>query len=84
MDLVRSSLNSIAILIPLTLGFGIGTAAVVCPVERIGYQGRDIHIPTGTDGLGPITKGILDEITGRQLGTIPSDWSVVVPPKETF
>ncbi|KDQ19839.1 hypothetical protein BOTBODRAFT_27261 [Botryobasidium botryosum FD-172 SS1] len=60
--------------------FGAGTAAVVCSVKNIGYNGEDIAVPTGPDGLGPITKSILDEITGRQLGIIPSDWSVEVPP----
>ncbi|KAF8307531.1 branched-chain amino acid aminotransferase II [Clavulina sp. PMI_390] len=60
--------------------FGSGTAAVVCPVDQIGYRGETIHIPTGEAGLPPITKGLLNEIWGRQLGTIESDWSVVVPP----
>lgn len=35
-------------------------------------------VPTGTGGIGAIAKGFLDEIVGRQMGTIPSDWSVVV------
>jgi len=60
--------------------FGCGTAAIVCPVKRIGYRGEDISVPTGEDGIGPFTKVILKEISGRQVGTIPSDWSVIVPP----
>jgi len=55
--------------------FGSGTAAIVCPVEQIGYRGEKIHVPTGEDGLPPVTKAILSEISGRQLGTIPSEWS---------
>ena len=57
-----------------------GTAAIICPVDRIGYLGEDIPVPTGDDsaGLGPVSRVMLAEITGRQFGTIPSDWSVVV------
>ncbi|KAF8320591.1 branched-chain amino acid aminotransferase II [Cantharellus anzutake] len=60
--------------------FGAGTAAVVCPVERIGYKEKNITVPTGKDGLGPITKAMLGEITNRQAGIVPSEWSVEVPP----
>ena len=56
----------------------VGTAAVVCPVEKIGYLEHTINIPTGENGLGPITQTMLDEITGRQMGKIESDWSVFV------
>lgn len=45
-------------------------------------MGEKINVPTGEDGLPPVTKAILSEISGRQLGTIPSGWSVdVVSPK---
>ncbi|KAF7789876.1 hypothetical protein EIP86_000824 [Pleurotus ostreatoroseus] len=33
--------------------FGTGTAAVISPVDRIGYLGKDLHIPTGPDGKPP-------------------------------
>ena len=56
----------------------IGTAAVISPVGRIGYLGRDVHVPTGKDGMGPISKPIWTELVGRQTGTIPSDWSVTL------
>lgn len=46
--------------------FGTGTAAIICPVERIGYLGEDITIPTGEAGIGDIAKGLLGEIVGRQ------------------
>ncbi|EJD55497.1 branched-chain amino acid aminotransferase II [Auricularia subglabra TFB-10046 SS5] len=58
--------------------FGAGTAAIISPVDRIGYQGEDIAIPTGPDGVGPLAGPILAEIQGRQRGEVPSDWSVVV------
>ncbi|EIM83386.1 branched-chain amino acid aminotransferase II [Stereum hirsutum FP-91666 SS1] len=58
--------------------FGTGTAAVISPVDRIGYQGQDVHIPVESDGMGPVSRPIWKELMGRQMGTIPSDWSVQV------
>jgi len=58
--------------------FGAGTAAVISPVDRIGYLGGDVHIPTGPDGMGPVARGIWKELVGRQTGEIPSDWSVEI------
>lgn len=57
--------------------FGAGTAAVVSPVDRVGYKGKDIHIPAG-DGIGPIAKAMLERITDIQLGKVEHEWSVVV------
>ncbi|KAF7319956.1 Branched-chain-amino-acid aminotransferase [Mycena kentingensis (nom. inval.)] len=58
--------------------FGAGTAAVISPVNRIGYMGEDVHIPTGEDGMGPVSRPIWTELVGRQWGKIPSEWSVEV------
>ncbi|KAJ7786054.1 branched chain amino acid aminotransferase [Mycena metata] len=58
--------------------FGAGTAAVISPVDRIGYMGEDIHIPTGEDGMGPVSRPIWTELVGRQMGSIPSEWSIPV------
>lgn len=58
--------------------FGSGTAAVVSPIKEIGYEGAKIPVPVGSDGLGDVARAMLREITGRQLGTIESDWTVVV------
>ena len=58
--------------------FGAGTAAVISPVDRVGYLGEDIHIPIGPDGMGPVSRALWKELTGRQTGLIPSEWSVVV------
>ncbi len=41
-------------------------------------MGEDILIPTGKDGMGPISRVIWKELVGRQVGSIPSDWSVTV------
>jgi branched-chain amino acid aminotransferase len=58
--------------------FGSGTAAVISPVDRIGYMGGDVHIPIEEDGMGPVSRGIWKELVGRQVGNIDSDWSVEV------
>ncbi|OAX33734.1 branched-chain amino acid aminotransferase II [Rhizopogon vinicolor AM-OR11-026] len=58
--------------------FGTGTAAVVTPVERIGYNGGDVMIPTGEDGMGPVSKPLWTELVGIQTGAIKSDWNYVV------
>ncbi|KAF8641060.1 hypothetical protein AX17_000704 [Amanita inopinata Kibby_2008] len=58
--------------------FGAGTAAVISTVNRIGYLGEDVHIPTGEDGMGPVSRPVWKELVGRQTGVIASDWSVVV------
>ncbi|KAF7339860.1 Branched-chain-amino-acid aminotransferase [Mycena venus] len=58
--------------------FGAGTAAVISPVDRIGYMGEDVHIPTGEDGMGPVSRPIWTELVGRQWGSIPSEWSVPI------
>lgn len=49
--------------------------------DRIGYEGRDIVIPTGPEGLGAIAKVALDTIVGIQTGQIEHEWSVIANPK---
>jgi branched-chain amino acid aminotransferase len=58
--------------------FGSGTAAVITTVDKIGYLGEDVLIPTGEDGMGPLSRVLWRELVGRQTGTIPSEWSAVV------
>ncbi|PAV22319.1 branched-chain amino acid aminotransferase II [Pyrrhoderma noxium] len=58
--------------------FGAGTAAVISPIDRIGYLGEDVLVPTGPEGMGPVASTIWRELVGRQMGTIQSDWSVTV------
>ena len=58
--------------------FGSGTAVIVSSVEGIGYQGRDIPVPVGEDGLGDVARAMWKNIVGRQTGEIASDWSVLV------
>ncbi|BGP34074.1 branched-chain-amino-acid transaminase bat2 [Rhodotorula toruloides] len=58
--------------------FGSGTAAIVSPIDGIGYEDRVVKVPVGSDGLGDIARVMLREIVGRQTGEIPSEWSVTV------
>jgi branched-chain amino acid aminotransferase len=58
--------------------FGSGTAAIVSPVNNIGFKGQNIPIPVGDDGLGDVARVMVREVVGRQYGQIPSDWSVEV------
>lgn len=58
--------------------FGAGTAAIVSSVDKIGYEGVDIEIPTGPSGLGDVAKAVLDRIQGIQVGKIEKgNWSVI-------
>jgi len=58
--------------------FGTGTAAVISPVNKIGYLGSDVHIPTGDDGMGLVSRPIWKQLVGIQSGSIAHPWSVVV------
>lgn len=51
---------------------------MITTVEKIGYLGKDIIIPTGPDGMGPVSRALWNELVGRQTGVIPSEWSVEV------
>lgn len=55
-----------------------GTAAVISPVDRIGYLGEDILIPTAEDGMGPLSRPLWNHLAGIHTGAIKSDWSVLV------
>lgn len=58
--------------------FGAGTAAIVSPVDRVGYNGNDIHVPVGDGGAGPVTKAVLERITDIQMGRFEHPWSVCI------
>ncbi|XP_007441991.2 branched-chain-amino-acid aminotransferase, mitochondrial-like, partial [Python bivittatus] len=57
--------------------FGSGTACVVCPVDRILYQGKNYHIPTMENGP-EMAKRFLKELTDIQYGRIASDWAQAI------
>jgi branched-chain amino acid aminotransferase len=59
--------------------FGAGTAAVVCPVNGIFYQGQEIHIPTGPGGTpGPVAARLWRELSDIYYGKKEHPWSVIV------
>lgn len=74
----------------LVEAFGTGTAAIVAPVEEIGWQGTAVPVPTasddGTDGTdggggggGTFARVLLKELSDRQCGVQSHPgWSVAV------
>ena len=56
--------------------FGAGTAAVICPVASIGYQGEVFEVPGASPG--ELTRRLYDAITGIQYGRHPDShgWNV--------
>lgn len=62
--------------------FGSGTAAVVCPIRRIRYMGRDWEIPLDPHDpmsqAGPLARRFWEAITNIQYGVVPHEWSLVV------
>ncbi|KAI0651334.1 branched-chain amino acid aminotransferase II [Trametes meyenii] len=58
--------------------FAVGTAVVVVAVGRIGYEGKDIVLPTHEGALGPVGRSLYERITEIQEGKFEwEDWSVV-------
>ena len=59
--------------------FGSGTAAIIAPVNRIGWDGSDLLFPqVSEDGLGLVGRGMFEMITSIQTGKITfRDWSVL-------
>lgn len=58
--------------------FGAGTACIVCPVEKIIYEGKPLHVPT-MDAGAPVTMRFHKELTDIQFGRAPSNgWMVEV------
>ncbi|KZT61845.1 branched-chain-amino-acid transaminase [Calocera cornea HHB12733] len=58
--------------------FGVGTAAVLVPINRIGYgeEGKEIKIEGGANGFGPIAKAVREELMAIQEARRPNAWSV--------
>jgi len=57
--------------------FGSGTACVVCPIERILYENKQLEIPTMVNNA-PVTMRLHKELTDIQYGRTPSNWTVDV------
>ena len=64
--------------------FGAGTGAIISPVKRIGYNGRNLDIKIETDPknpgqeAGPLARRLFEEITDIQYGEKEHEWSVIV------
>lgn len=63
----------------VTEAFGMGTGAVIAPVGRFGFQGRDITVGTGEPG--PVARQLYETLTGIQFGRLPDPygWTRPVP-----
>mmetsp|Transcript_23149 Transcript_23149/g.71555 ORF Transcript_23149/g.71555 Transcript_23149/m.71555 type:complete len:404 (-) Transcript_23149:66-1277(-) len=57
--------------------FGAGTAAVICPVNEIFYEGASVNVPTGA-GAGPVASSLWKKLSDIQYGRTASDWAVAV------
>ena len=59
--------------------FGAGTAAVICPVARIGYRDETFDVATAPPG--ELTRRLYDELTGIQYGTVADNhgWTRCFP-----
>jgi branched-chain amino acid aminotransferase len=62
--------------------FGAGTAAIVSPINLIGYMGKDYKVPLDPAdpkaAAGPIASRMSDTIIGIQYGEIEHEWSKVI------
>ena len=56
----------------ITEAFGIGTGAVIAPVGRFGYQGRDYALGTGEPG--PVAQRLFKGLTEIQYGRAPDPY----------
>ena len=56
----------------ITEAFGIGTGAVIAPVGRFGYQGRDYAL--GTSEPGPVAQRLFKALTEIQYGRTPDPY----------
>ncbi|CAE7243073.1 bcaA [Symbiodinium sp. KB8] len=59
--------------------FGSGTAAVVAPIKRVHFQGKDYPVPIEEElQSGVTTKRVWDELKDIQYGNVEHPWSVVI------
>jgi branched-chain amino acid aminotransferase len=62
----------------ITEVFGCGTAAVIAPVGKFGYQEQEFIINDYQSG--PVSKHLYDELTGIQYGRLPDrfGWTLMI------
>ena len=56
----------------ITEVFGCGTAAVIAPVGRFGYQDKEYVV--NDNECGPVSRRLYTELTGIQFGTRPDPY----------
>jgi branched-chain amino acid aminotransferase len=56
----------------VTEAFGIGTGAVIAPVGRFGYQGKDYRVGNGEPG--PVARHLYKSLTDIQYGRAPDPY----------
>ncbi|GAV07647.1 hypothetical protein RvY_17462 [Ramazzottius varieornatus] len=56
--------------------FGAGTACVICPISRLLYLGRDIHIPVPVEGGDSVSRRFYNELLDIQYGRKAHPWAV--------
>jgi branched-chain amino acid aminotransferase len=62
----------------ITEAFGLGTGAVIAPLGRLGFMGKDYAVgDRDGDGIGPVTKHIYQTLTDIQHGRVsdPYGWT---------
>ena len=63
----------------MTECFGVGTAAVISPVGAIAYAGKEFVI--SNKKIGPVSKFLVDRITGIQTKKYPDEFGWVIDVK---
>lgn len=58
--------------------FGCGTAAVVSPVEKFFYNGKDYTVPLALGNSGELTKRLWDKLIAIQYGITKHPWCYVI------
>jgi branched-chain amino acid aminotransferase len=69
-DILRDLANG-----EITEAFGLGTAAVVAPVSKFGYKGKELVVGNGDSG--PVARHLFQTLTDIQYGRIadPYGWT---------
>jgi branched-chain amino acid aminotransferase len=58
--------------------FGAGTAVIIAPVGRIGYEGKDLVLPQHKGAYGPVSRALWERIVDIQQGKVEWEgWSVL-------
>ncbi len=57
--------------------FGTGTAAVVCPIERILYKEKNYHLPTMKNDA-PFMTRAANELNDIFYGRVKHEWGWII------